>query len=84
MESQISTSRNSLENWCLADLFLEDSSTVLMHMENGAHCVVQNNFNIPDEVAKWRLEFFGDHGRLMGDMVIGQEDGGTLDALFME
>ena len=63
---------------------VEDSSTALMRMENGAHCVVQNNFNIPDEAAKWRLEFFGDRGRLMGDMVIGQEDGGTLDALFME
>ena len=61
---------------------VEDSSMVLLRMENGAQCVVQSNFNIPDDAAKWRLEFFGDQGRLMGENVIGQIDGGTLDALF--
>ncbi len=61
---------------------VEDSSTVLLRMENGCQCVVQSNFNIPDETAKWRLEFFGDRGRLLGDTVIGQVDGGSLDALF--
>lgn len=61
---------------------VEDSSMVLLRMENGAQCVVQSNFNIPDEAAKWRLEFFGDKGRLCGENIIGQVDGGTLDALF--
>ena len=61
---------------------VEDSSMVMLRMENGCQCVVQSNFNIPDDAAKWRLEFFGDQGRLMGDTVIGQVDGGTLDALF--
>ena len=62
---------------------VEDSSTVTMRMENGAQCVVQTNFNIPDQAAKWRLEFFGDQGRLVGENVVGQVDGGTLDALFL-
>ncbi len=62
---------------------VEDSSMVMLRMENGVQCVVQSNFNIPDEAAKWRLEFFGDQGRLMGQGVIGQVDGGTLDALFL-
>jgi len=62
---------------------VEDSSMVMLRMENGCQCVVQSNFNIPDEAAKWRLEFFGDQGRLMGDTVIGQVDGGSLDALFL-
>ncbi len=62
---------------------VEDSSMVMLRMENGAQCVVQSNFNIPDEAAKWRLEFFGDQGRLVGENVIGQVDGGTLDALFL-
>ena len=62
---------------------VEDSSTVLLKLDNGAQCVVQTNFNIPDEVAKWRLEFFGTKGRLLGDNVIGQVDGGTLDAMFL-
>lgn len=63
---------------------VEDSSTVLLRMENGAQCVVQTNYNIPDEAAKWRLEFFGTRGRLLGDTVIGQNDGGTLNGLFLE
>ena len=62
---------------------VEDSSTVLLRMENGAQCVVQTNFNIPDQAASWRLEFFGDQGRLMGQNVVGQVDGGALDALFL-
>lgn len=62
---------------------VEDSSTVLLRMANGAQCVVQSNFNVPDGAAKWRLEFFGDQGRLCGDGVIGQVDGGALDALFL-
>ena len=62
---------------------VEDSSTVLIRMENGAQCVVQSNFNIPDDAAKWRIELFGDQGRLIGDTVIGQVDGGTLDAMFL-
>ncbi|MBE6917885.1 MAG: Gfo/Idh/MocA family oxidoreductase [Ruminococcaceae bacterium] len=62
---------------------VEDSSTVMLRMENGAQCVVQSNFNIPDDAAKWRIEVFGDQGRLIGDTVIGQVDGGTLDAMFL-
>lgn len=62
---------------------VEDSSTVLLQLENGCQCVVQSNFNIPDRAAKWRLEFFGDQSRLIGDAVLGQVDGGTLDALFL-
>ena len=63
---------------------VEDTSTVLMRMENGSHFVVQSNFNIPDAAAKWRLEFFGEQGRLLGDNVIGQIDGGILDAIFLD
>ena len=63
---------------------MEDSSTVLLKLDNGAQCVVQTNFNIPDEVAKWRLEFFGTKGRLLGDNVIGQVDGGKLNVAFMD
>ncbi|MBQ9859915.1 MAG: Gfo/Idh/MocA family oxidoreductase [Clostridia bacterium] len=62
---------------------VEDSSTVMLRLENGCQCVVQTNFNIPDEAAKWRVELFGDQGRLLGDNVIGQIDGGELDAMFL-
>ncbi len=63
---------------------VEDSSSVLLRLKNGAMCTVQSHFNIPDDAAKWRLEFFGTKGRLMGDAVIGQVDGGSVDALFMD
>lgn len=63
---------------------VEDTSTVMMRLENGAQVVVQTNFNIPDEAAKWRLELFGTKGRLMGDTIIGQNDGGVLNAVFLE
>lgn len=63
---------------------VEDSSTVMLRMENGCQCVVQSNFNIPDEAAKWRVEIFGDRGRLVGDGIIGQVDGGSLDAIFLD
>ena len=63
---------------------VEDTSTILMRMENGAQCVVQSNFNIPDEASKWRVEFFGTKGRLLGDTMIGQIDGGKLNAVFID
>ena len=63
---------------------VEDSSTVLLELENGAQCVIQTNFNIPDQAAKWRVELFGTKGRLMGENVIGQNDGGSLNALYLE
>lgn len=63
---------------------VEDTSTIMMRMENGAQFVVQTNFNIPDEASKWRLEFFGTKGRLMGDTIIGQNDGGKLNAVVIE
>ena len=63
---------------------VEDSSTVLLKMSNGAQCVVATNFNIPDGAAKWRIEFFGTKGRLIGENVIGQIDGGTLKGIFMD
>lgn len=62
---------------------VEDTSTVMLRLENGCQCVVQSNFNIPDDAARWRLEFFGDKGHLMGNLVIGQIDGGELDAVFV-
>lgn len=63
---------------------VEDSSNVLLRLENGALCTVQTNFNIPDEVAKWRFELFGTRGRLIGNEVVGQVDGGNIDAMFVQ
>ena len=66
------------------DYEVEDTSTVLLRLANGCQCVVHSNFNIPDEAAKWRVELFGDKGRLLGENVIGQIDCGTLEGMFCE
>ncbi len=63
------------------DYTVDDSSTLILRMENGAQFVVQTNFNIPDTAAKWRIDFYGTGGRLLGDMIVAQEDGGILNAI---
>lgn len=60
---------------------VEDSSAVLLRMENGAQFFVQSSFNIPYAEAKWHLNLFGSKGRLMGDNILGQEDTGTLNLI---
>ena len=63
---------------------VEDSSSVLMRLENGALCTLQSHFNIPDEAADWRLDLFGTRGCLLGQGVLGQVDGGKLDLLSLK
>ena len=63
---------------------VEDSSNVLLRLENGALCTVQSNFSIPDEAAKWRFELFGTKGCLLGNNMIGQVDGGVVEALYVD
>ncbi len=57
---------------------VEDSSTIIMRMENGAQFVVFTHFNIPDTAGKWTLNLYGTRGRLLGDKIIGQIDEGSL------
>jgi len=63
---------------------VDDSSAVLVRYANGAFGCINSNFNIPDEAAKWRIEFYGTKGRLIGDETIGQAEVGSVDALFVE
>ena len=63
---------------------VEDSSTVMFELENGAYGHVDSHFNIPDEAAKWRMEFYGTKGRIIADETIGQAEGGTVQVLKVE
>jgi len=63
---------------------VDDSSALLVRYANGAFGSINSNFNIPDEAAKWRIEFYGTQGRIIGDETIGQAEVGTVDALFVE
>jgi len=62
---------------------VDDSSALLVKYANGAFGSINSNFNIPDEAAKWRIEFYGTKGRLIGDETIGQVEVGCVDALFV-
>ena len=58
---------------------VEDSSGLLMKMNNGAVCYVDSNFNIPDEAAKCRLEFYGTKGSILCEGTISQTESGTIE-----
>lgn len=60
---------------------VEDASSLLMRLENGALCTLQSHFNIPDDAADWRLDLFGTRGCLLGEGVLGQVDAGKLRML---
>ncbi len=72
------TAMNECISFQGADYTVEDSSTVVMRMENGAQITVFTNFNIPDSAGKWTLNLYGTRGRLLGDKIIGQIDEGSL------
>ncbi len=57
---------------------VEDSSALLLKFDNGAHGLVDNNFNIPDAAAAGRLEVYGTEGSLLAEGTISQEPGGKL------
>jgi len=61
---------------------VDDSSSVLIKLDNGVTGYVESNFNIPDEAAFCRLEFYGTKGSLLAEGTIGQVEGGTVKAVF--
>jgi predicted dehydrogenase len=63
---------------------VEDASCLVLKLQNGALCSLQNHFNIPDEAADWRLDFFGDKGCLLGEGVLGQVDAGSLKQISLQ
>ena len=62
---------------------VEDSACALLRLANGALCSLHANFNVPDPASDWRLSLYGTKGHLIGKNVIGQEDTGTVSALFL-
>lgn len=58
---------------------VEDTSTVVLRFANGAHGIVDNYFNIPDNASKNRLEIYGSKGSIFGEGSIGQDATGRLE-----
>ena len=66
------------------DYDVDDTSTAVLRLENGAQFVVQTLFNVPDSAAAWHFDLFGSKGRMLGNFIVGQEDGGDLNAVLLE
>ena len=57
---------------------IEDTSTVLVRMDSGAHGIVDNYFNLPDAAAQNSLELHGTRGSIVGRGTIGQDPTGSM------
>ena len=57
---------------------IEDASTIVMRLSNGAHGVVDNYFNLPDVAAQNSLELHGTKGSIIGQGTIGQDPTGRM------
>ena len=62
----------------------DDSSAIVMKMDNGAFAVVDANFNIPDAAAKCKLEIYGTKGSIMAEGTISQVEGGKVSVLISD
>lgn len=63
---------------------VEDSSSILLELDNQSFGYVDANFNIPDAAAKCRLEIYGTKGSLLAEGTISQVEGGRLDVVLSE
>ena len=57
----------------------DDSAALIMKMSNGATAFVDANFNIPDDAAKCRLEFYGTKGSILAQGTISQVETGEIE-----
>ncbi|NLE29140.1 MAG: Gfo/Idh/MocA family oxidoreductase [Phycisphaerae bacterium] len=57
---------------------VEDTSTILVRFENGAHGVIDNYFNLPDAAAQNVLELHGTKGSILAHGTIGQDPTGKM------
>ena len=63
---------------------VDDSASLLLKMDNGAHAYVDVNFNIPDNAAMSRMEIYGTKGSVITDGTLGQEEVGNSKVSLVE
>lgn len=63
---------------------VDDSASLLLKMNNGAHAYVDVNFNIPDNAAVSRMEIYGTKGSVICEGTLSQEEVGTTKVSFAE
>ncbi len=57
---------------------IEDTSTIVVRFDNGAHGIVDNYFNLPDAAAQNSLELHGTKGSIIAKGSIGQDPTGEM------
>lgn len=62
----------------------EDTSTVLLRMDNGAQMIVDSLFGVPDSASRGLLELYGTKGALYGEGTIGQMPTGRITAMLSD
>ena len=63
---------------------VDDAGIGVYRMSNGALCVVDSAFNIPDDVSVSKLEFYGTKGSMVAKGTLSQVEGGSLEVLAAE
>jgi len=63
---------------------IEDTSTIALRFENGAHGIVDNYFNVPDAAAQNMLELYGTKGAIIARGTIGQDPTGEMFSITQE
>lgn len=66
------------------DYSVEDAGSLIMKLSNGANAYVDANFNIPDDAAKCKIEFYGTKGSIFAQGTISQVEGGEMEVLCIE
>jgi predicted dehydrogenase len=62
----------------------EDTSTVVLRMDNGAQMIVDSLFNVPDAASRGLLELYGTRGALYAQGTIGQVPTGRMQAVLSD
>lgn len=63
---------------------VDDTSSVLLALDNGITAYVDSNFNIPDDAAFCRLEFYGTKGSILAEGTLGQIEGGVVKCVISD
>ncbi|MBP3580084.1 MAG: Gfo/Idh/MocA family oxidoreductase [Clostridia bacterium] len=63
---------------------VDDSSNLIMKMDNGSVAYVDSNFNIPDAASVAKLEIYGTKGSIVASGTLAQDEVGTVSILISD
>ncbi len=63
---------------------VEDTATVMLKMDGGLTAFVDTNFNVPDEAAICRLEFYGTRGSIVAEGTLSQIEAGEARVIISD